>query len=168
MTPLHHHHIGREIMAHHPIGPQHYIASLGDCMFLSFMELVTCPNECFVQVGFRNWPLHMGMAHTYVPTHGTATAPPRRHTHASQSAPAPTQATSQALLHAHATAQAPTHTHATVQAPAHAHANSGSTCVTPKWSMPLDIRPSHAFSLCACGTPIHPLHCAEGSYHGSH
>ncbi|MBW0491213.1 hypothetical protein O181_030928 [Austropuccinia psidii MF-1] len=133
MTLLHHHHVGRGILAHHPSGPQHYIASLGD-----FMKLVTCPNECFVQAGFRNRPLHMRMSHTYVPAHATATAPPCRHTHASVSAPEP------------------------------AHANSCSTCVTPKFSMPLDIRPSHALPLCACGTPMHPLHGAEGSNHVTH
>ncbi|MBW0490713.1 hypothetical protein O181_030428 [Austropuccinia psidii MF-1] len=121
MTPLHHHHVGRGILAHHPSGPENYIASLGDCMFVSCMELVTCCNECFVHIGFRNWPPHMHMSHTYVPT------------------PAP----------AHATAQAPTEAHTT----AHAHANSGSTCVTPKWAMPLEIAPSHALPLCACGTP---------------
>ncbi|MBW0509770.1 hypothetical protein O181_049485 [Austropuccinia psidii MF-1] len=125
MTPLHHHHIGTGILAHHPSGPQHYIASLGDCMFVSCIELVTWPNECFVQGHFRNWPLHMQMSHTYVPTH--------------------------------ATSQAPTD--------AHTHANSSSTCVTPKWSIPLDIRPSHALPLCACGTPMHldPRDCVEGS-----
>ncbi|MBW0487231.1 hypothetical protein O181_026946 [Austropuccinia psidii MF-1] len=129
MTPLRHHHVGRGILAHHPSGPQHYIASLGDCMFVSHMELVTCPNECSVQVGFRHWPPHMRMSHTHIPAHPTATAPAYGHT----------------------------------QAPA--YAKSGSTCVTPKWSMPLDIRPSHALPLCACGTPMHPhpnpLHCAD-------
>ncbi|MBW0478459.1 hypothetical protein O181_018174 [Austropuccinia psidii MF-1] len=132
MTPLHHHHIGRGILAHHPSRPQHYIASLGDFMFVSHMELVTCPNEFFVQVGFRNWPPHMHMSHTYVTAHATATE----------------------------TAQAP--------GDAHTHTNSGSTCVTPKWEMPLDIRPSHSLPLCACGTPMHPLHCAEGSTSVTH
>ncbi|MBW0532015.1 hypothetical protein O181_071730 [Austropuccinia psidii MF-1] len=140
MTPLHYHQIGRGILAHHPSGPQHYIASLGDCM-----ELVTCPNECFVQVGFRIWPLHMRMSHTYVPTHATAAAPPHGHTHASRSTPAP--------AHATAHAPAPAHAHAT------AHTNSGSTCVTPKWGMPLEIRPSHALPLCACGTPKPTVSC---------
>ncbi|MBW0519914.1 hypothetical protein O181_059629 [Austropuccinia psidii MF-1] len=86
MTPLHHHHVGRGILAHHPSGPQHYIASLEYCMFVSRMELVTFPNECFVQVGLRNWPPHMCMSHTYIPAHATATAPAHGHTHASQSA----------------------------------------------------------------------------------
>ncbi|MBW0586914.1 hypothetical protein O181_126629 [Austropuccinia psidii MF-1] len=121
MTPLHHNHIGRGILAHHPSGPQHYIASLGDCMFVSHMELVTCPNECFVQVGFGYWPLHMCMSHTYIPAHATATPPACGHT----------------------------------------QANSGSTCVTPKWLMPIDIRPSHALPLCACGTPMHPLNFVD-------
>ncbi|MBW0485630.1 hypothetical protein O181_025345 [Austropuccinia psidii MF-1] len=93
MTPLHHHHFARGILAHHPSGPQHYIASLGDCMFVSCMELVTCPNECFLQVGFRNWPPHMHMSHTYVPSHA--------HTHETATAPAP----------AHTTAQAPADRH---------------------------------------------------------
>ncbi|MBW0570785.1 hypothetical protein O181_110500 [Austropuccinia psidii MF-1] len=75
MTPLHHHNIGRGILAHHSSGPQNYVVSLGDCM-----ELITCPNECFVQVGFRNWPPHMHMSHTYVPAHATATAPAPAHT----------------------------------------------------------------------------------------
>ncbi|MBW0463972.1 hypothetical protein O181_003687 [Austropuccinia psidii MF-1] len=146
MTSLHYNRVGRGILAHHPSGPQHYIASLGDCMFVSCMELDTCSNQCFVKVGFRNWPPHMDMSHTYVPTHATATPPPQGHTHASQSAPAP----------AHTTA----------------HTDSGSTCVAPKWSIPLDIRPSNALPLCACGTPmhLHPnlLHCAEGSNHVTH
>ncbi|MBW0526771.1 hypothetical protein O181_066486 [Austropuccinia psidii MF-1] len=107
MTPLHHCHVGRGILAHHPSGPQYYIASLGDCIFVIHMELVTCPNECFVQVGFRNWPLHMCMSHTYVP------APPHGHTHASQSAYAPAHAPTPT----HATARAPANT--TAQAPAH-------------------------------------------------
>ncbi|MBW0463483.1 hypothetical protein O181_003198 [Austropuccinia psidii MF-1] len=131
MTPLQHHHVGRGILVHHPSGPQHYIASLRDCM-----ELVTCPNECFVQVGFRNWSLHMHMCNTYVPSH--------------EHAP----------------------THATAQAPAPAHAKIGSTCVTRKWAMAIDIRPSHALPLCACGTHMqlhpNPLHCAEGSNHVTH
>ncbi|MBW0556512.1 hypothetical protein O181_096227 [Austropuccinia psidii MF-1] len=57
--------------------------------------------------------------------------------------------------HTHATAQVPAQAQAASQAPrdAHTHANSGSTCVTPKWLMPLNIRPSHALPLCACGTP---------------
>ncbi|MBW0501837.1 hypothetical protein O181_041552 [Austropuccinia psidii MF-1] len=99
MTPLHHHHAVRGRLAHHPSGPQNHIVSLEDCM-----ELVTCPNECFVQVGFRNWPPHMHMSHTYVPAHAhaTATEPPHGYTHASQLAAAP------------------------------AHSNSGSTCVTQK------------------------------------
>ncbi|MBW0469705.1 hypothetical protein O181_009420 [Austropuccinia psidii MF-1] len=50
-------------------------------------------------------------------------------------------------------------------APAPAHTTRGSTCVTCKWSMPLDIRPSHALPLCACVTPMHPLHCSAGSNH---
>ncbi|MBW0535671.1 hypothetical protein O181_075386 [Austropuccinia psidii MF-1] len=125
MTPLQHHHVGSGILAHHPSGPQHYIVSLGDCMFVSRMELVTCHDEFFVQVGLRNWLLHMQMFHTYVPSQAPADAP--------------------------------------------AHAGNSSTCVTPKWSMPLEIRPSHALPLCACGTPmhLHPNlpHCAEGSNH---
>ncbi|MBW0497136.1 hypothetical protein O181_036851 [Austropuccinia psidii MF-1] len=71
--------------------------------------------------------MHMHISDTYEPANTAATAPPRRHTHASRSAPAP--------------------------APPHAHANSGLTCVTFKWLMQLDIRPSHALPLCACGTP---------------
>ncbi|MBW0592237.1 hypothetical protein O181_131952 [Austropuccinia psidii MF-1] len=93
MTQLHHHQVGRGILAHHPSGPQHYIVSLEDCLFISCMELVTCPNECFVQVGFRNWPPHMCMSHTYLPTHATATAPAYGNTHATSQAPAPAPAT---------------------------------------------------------------------------
>ncbi|MBW0509069.1 hypothetical protein O181_048784 [Austropuccinia psidii MF-1] len=76
---------------------------------------------------------------------------------------------------AHANASAPAHVshlHTPTPPPAHAtekaHANSGSTCVTPKWAMPLDIGPSHALPLCACGTPMHLLHCVEGSNHVTH
>ncbi|MBW0524981.1 hypothetical protein O181_064696 [Austropuccinia psidii MF-1] len=145
MTPLQHHYVGRGILVYHASGPQHYIVSLGDCM-----ELVTFPNECFVQVGFKNWPPHKHMSHTYIPTHA--------HAHATATAPTP------------ATAQEPAHAHTT--APALAHVDSGSTCVTPKWSMPLDIRPSHALPLCACGTPMHPhpnpLHFVEVSNHVTH
>ncbi|MBW0474775.1 hypothetical protein O181_014490 [Austropuccinia psidii MF-1] len=90
MKPLYHNHVGRGILAHHPSGPQNYIVSLGYCMFVSCMELVTFPNECFVQVGFRNWPPHMRMSHTYIPTHATATAPPWGHTHATAHTPAHT------------------------------------------------------------------------------
>ncbi|MBW0507472.1 hypothetical protein O181_047187 [Austropuccinia psidii MF-1] len=89
LRQLNHHHVGRGILAHHPSGPQNYIVSLGDCMFLSRMELVTCPNECFVQVGFRNWPPHMPMSHMYLPAHAAATAPACRHTHASASTHTP-------------------------------------------------------------------------------
>ncbi|MBW0562931.1 hypothetical protein O181_102646 [Austropuccinia psidii MF-1] len=163
MTPLNHNHIGRGILAHHPSGPQHYITSLGDCMFVSHMELVTCPNECFVQVGFRNWPPHMCMSHTSVPAHGTASVPAGRHTHASGSAPAPAHTTAQGPATAHTTAQGSATAHTTAQEPAPTHANSGSTCVTPKWPMPLEIRPSHDLPLCACSTPLHLLHCVEGS-----
>ncbi|MBW0472126.1 hypothetical protein O181_011841 [Austropuccinia psidii MF-1] len=81
------------------------------------------------------------MSHTYTPTPHTAQAP----------------------AHAQATAQAPTPAHAIAQAPAPTPATRGSTCVTCKWSMPLDIRPSQALPLCACVTPIHPLHRAVGS-----
>ncbi|MBW0542646.1 hypothetical protein O181_082361 [Austropuccinia psidii MF-1] len=123
MKALHHHNIGRGILAHHPSGPQHYIASLGDCMFVNCMELVTFPNELFVQVGFRNWPPYMCMSHTYIPahthTHTHATSPVPAHS----TAPRPTQATAPALRHtiAHAPtpAQAPAPTHATAQAPSH-------------------------------------------------
>ncbi|MBW0477708.1 hypothetical protein O181_017423 [Austropuccinia psidii MF-1] len=69
----------------------------------------------------------------------------------------------QAPTPAHYTAQAPTPAHNTEQAPA--PTDRGETCVTCKWSMPLDIRPSHSLPLCACGTPIHPLHFAAGSNH---
>ncbi|MBW0465474.1 hypothetical protein O181_005189 [Austropuccinia psidii MF-1] len=99
------------------------------------------------------------MSHTYTPSPATA--------HATPQAPAITQAptTSQAPTHAHATAPAP----ATSQAPAHTHATTpvarGTTCVTRKLLMPLDIKPSHAFPLCACVTPMQPLHCATGSNH---
>ncbi|MBW0494501.1 hypothetical protein O181_034216 [Austropuccinia psidii MF-1] len=94
------------------------------------------------------------MSHTYIPAHA--------HAHATVS------------THTHTTEQAPTHARATAQAPeaAYAQTNSGSTCVTLKWLMPLDIRPSQALPLCACGTLMHPhpnpLHCAEGSNHVSH
>ncbi|MBW0590682.1 hypothetical protein O181_130397 [Austropuccinia psidii MF-1] len=89
-------------------------------MFVSCMELVTCPNECFVQVGFRNWPLHMRMSHTYVPTHAHAHSTAT--THASASAPTPNP-TAQAPTptHAHTPAQAPTHAHTPAQAPTHTH-----------------------------------------------
>ncbi|MBW0474693.1 hypothetical protein O181_014408 [Austropuccinia psidii MF-1] len=104
MTPLHHHHIGRGILAHHPSGPQQYFASLGDCM-----ELVAFPNECFVQEGFRNWSPHMRMSHNYVPAHATSTTLAHRSAFVSAQEPA--------------------------------HANSGSTYVTPKCAMPLEIKP---------------------------
>ncbi|MBW0541609.1 hypothetical protein O181_081324 [Austropuccinia psidii MF-1] len=102
-------------------------------MFVSSMELVTCPNECFLQVGFRKLHLHMLLPScTRARTHDTAQAP------------APAHDTAQAPEPAHNTAQAP--------APAHTHANSCSTSVTCKWSIPLHIRPSHALPLCASGT----------------
>ncbi|MBW0521126.1 hypothetical protein O181_060841 [Austropuccinia psidii MF-1] len=60
--------------------------------------------------------------------------------------------------HMHTTLHKHPHTHANAPTPAtaHAHATTPSTrdytCFTSKWSIPLDIRPSHAFPLCACVT----------------
>ncbi|MBW0520555.1 hypothetical protein O181_060270 [Austropuccinia psidii MF-1] len=73
------------------------------------------------------------MSHSYEPAPATANA----------TTPSPTTA------QAHTTTPAP---------PAR-----GSTCVTHKWLMPLDIRPSHALPLCACVTPMHLQYCAVGS-----
>ncbi|MBW0531681.1 hypothetical protein O181_071396, partial [Austropuccinia psidii MF-1] len=78
--------------------------------------------------------------------------------HNTAKAPTPAHDTAQAPTPAHSTAQAPTPTHNTAQAPA--PTARGSTCVTCKWPMPLDIRPSHALPFCVCGTPMHPLHFA--------
>ncbi|MBW0500363.1 hypothetical protein O181_040078 [Austropuccinia psidii MF-1] len=79
----------------------------------------------------------------------------------------PAPVTAQAPAPTHTTAQAPTHTHAASQALEHAHspAARASTCVTHKWLIPLEIKPSHALPLCACVTPMHPLHCVTGSNH---
>ncbi|MBW0506684.1 hypothetical protein O181_046399 [Austropuccinia psidii MF-1] len=109
------------------------------------------------------------MSHTYAHAHNTALTP----AHDTKKAPAPAHDTAQSPAHAHTTAQAPAPAHNTAQAPTPAHntaqaptpTDRGSTCVTCKWSMPLDIRPFHAFPLCACGTPMHPLHCVVGSNH---
>ncbi|MBW0496447.1 hypothetical protein O181_036162 [Austropuccinia psidii MF-1] len=49
--------------AHHPSGPQHYISSMRVWMFVCFMELLRCPDECIVQ------------APATAPAHTNATAP---------------------------------------------------------------------------------------------
>ncbi|MBW0520208.1 hypothetical protein O181_059923 [Austropuccinia psidii MF-1] len=133
MTPLHHHPIGRGILAHNPSGPQNYIASLGDCMFVRRMELVTCPNECFLEVGFRNVPPHMHMSHTYVPTHthATATAP----AHATAHAPAPTQAL-HTPLHKHPHMHMPLHKHMHMHTPLHKRLHMHRPTVVPHVSPP--------------------------------
>ncbi|MBW0471313.1 hypothetical protein O181_011028 [Austropuccinia psidii MF-1] len=59
----------------------------------------------------------------------------------------------------HTTAQTIPHAHAIAQAPTPAHPARALTCVTSKWLMPLDIRPSHSLPLCACVTPMH-LRCS--------
>ncbi|MBW0534210.1 hypothetical protein O181_073925 [Austropuccinia psidii MF-1] len=64
---------------------------------------------------------------------------------------------------ASATAHAPTPTTGQAPAPAPATPARVSICVTHKWSIPLDIRPSHALPLHACVTPMHPWYCAAGS-----
>ncbi|MBW0469109.1 hypothetical protein O181_008824 [Austropuccinia psidii MF-1] len=88
----------------------------------------------------------------------TLTHPP---THAHANATTPTPTTSQV----HTTA--PTPAPATAQALSHATTPApparGSTFVTHKCLIPLDIRPSHALPLCACVTPIHLWSCVAGS-----
>ncbi|MBW0506227.1 hypothetical protein O181_045942 [Austropuccinia psidii MF-1] len=49
-------------LAHHPSGPQHYTVSMRVWTSVRSMELVTCPNECFVQVVFRKLPPNMLLA----------------------------------------------------------------------------------------------------------
>ncbi|MBW0518047.1 hypothetical protein O181_057762 [Austropuccinia psidii MF-1] len=84
------------------------------------------------------------MTHTYAATPTPAQAP--AHALSTAQAPTPTHNTTQD------TAKAPTHAHKTAQEPF----NRCYTCVTHKWSMPLDIRPSnmHALPLCAYVTPL--------------
>ncbi|MBW0517837.1 hypothetical protein O181_057552 [Austropuccinia psidii MF-1] len=48
----------------------------------------------------------------------------------------------------HTYTPAPAHAIAQAPADAHAPATRGSTCVTCKWLMPLEIRPSHSLPLC--------------------
>ncbi|MBW0532272.1 hypothetical protein O181_071987 [Austropuccinia psidii MF-1] len=73
------------------------------------------------------------------------------------------------MSHKYTPAPAHTHAHAMANAPTPAPAEGGSTCVTHKWLIPLDIRPSHAFAfvgmcythapaaLCSRLQPCHPL-----------
>ncbi|MBW0507257.1 hypothetical protein O181_046972 [Austropuccinia psidii MF-1] len=77
------------------------------------------------------------------------------------------------LCMSHPYAPAPTHSlgllcmsHTCTPAPAHANATppaptaSGFTCVTRKWLIPLDIRPSSVLPLCECATPKRTAFCS--------
>ncbi|MBW0489607.1 hypothetical protein O181_029322 [Austropuccinia psidii MF-1] len=74
---------------------------------------------------------------------------------------APAPASAQAPAHAHTTA--PTLATAKASTTAPEPPTRGSTYVTCKWPITLDIRPSHALPLCACVTPMHPRYCVVGS-----
>ncbi|MBW0491888.1 hypothetical protein O181_031603 [Austropuccinia psidii MF-1] len=80
--------------------------------------------------------LGLRMSQTYTPTHALGFLH-MSHTYA------PTTTSTHALGFLHMS-----HTYAP--------ATSGSTCVTHKWLMPLEIRPSHVLPLCAFVTPMHP------------
>ncbi|MBW0495965.1 hypothetical protein O181_035680 [Austropuccinia psidii MF-1] len=127
--------------ANHPSGSQHSIVSMRVWMFVSCMELGTCPNECFLQVVFRKLPPHMLLAPcTCIKlTHPPLPPPPQMHTPMHKHLHTHTQLQPHMPPHC-----SRTHTHTTVQAPTHAHTHA--TAQAPR--------------TCACNH-THPCHCTS-------
>ncbi|MBW0529795.1 hypothetical protein O181_069510 [Austropuccinia psidii MF-1] len=101
------------------------------------------------------------MSHTYTPAPSNEQAPTAKQA----TAQAPSQANTTTTAPNCTISKEPAHASSTAQPPKTAPAARGSTRVTLKWLMPLDIRPSHTLPLCACVTPMHQLHYVVGSNH---